>query len=193
MQTAAWATPVNTRHTARYRSDRDREYTVHNLRTAIVPLIAALVCTAVLVGCDATRPAPEEKTADITAINAFNRQYLQAINDGDSAALDRLTTEDHIMLPPNRSPVIGKSANMDAIKRAFELFEIKESWTPEETEVAGDWAYQRGTYSVTATPRNGGASRTSTGDFLRIYRRQADGGWIMIRDMFNSNQPLLTN
>lgn len=150
-------------------------------------MIAAMIAAILLTGCSSP-PVRVSKAADLAAIDAFNRQYLHAINNGDSAALAGLTTDDHIMLAPNRSPVTGKEANIAAMKQAFELFDIQESWTPLETEVAGDWAYQRGTYKVTATPKNGGASRTSTGNFLRIYRRQPDGTWSLTRDMFNNGQ-----
>ena len=155
----------------------------------IFNVIGVVVFSVLQAGCSTTSPVHASKAADLAAIEAFNRHYLQAINSGDSAALARLTTANHIMLPPNSPPIVGKTANDAAMKRAFEMFDIKESWTPVETQVAGDWAYQRGTYSVTATPRNNGISRTSTGNFLRIYRRQADGSWVLTRDMFNSGQP----
>jgi ketosteroid isomerase-like protein len=151
-------------------------------------VIAASILTALLGGCAATHSSPDT-AADLAAIADFNRRYLQAINDDDIEALSALTTEEHMMLMPNRPPLIGKAANVDAMRRAFAQFDFDESWTPEETEVGGDWAWQRGTFRVTATPKSGGDGSTITGKFLRIYRRQPDGSWRMIRDMFNSDQP----
>jgi len=156
-------------------------------------VIAALMYLTLQAGCSLIRAGETTKAADLAAIEAFNREYLQAINHGDIAALGRLTTEGHIMLPPNRPPIIGKQANDAANRRAFELFTIEEQWNPVETEVTGDWAYQRGTYSVRATPKNGGKSRISSGNFLRIYQRQPNGAWALIRDMFNSDQPPAAN
>jgi ketosteroid isomerase-like protein len=100
-----------------------------------------------------------------------------------------LTDADHIMLIPNRQPIAGKAANDAANGRAFEQFKFDEHWMPVETVVDGDLAYQRGTFSVTASPKSGsGPSRTTRGNFLRIYRRQSDGSWRMSRDMFSSDQ-----
>lgn len=161
-------------------------------RLIAVTILTATVLAASLTGCAVMQSDPDT-AADLAAIASFNQRYLQAINDGDLAALSALTTEEHIMLAPNRPPLIGKQANDDANRRAFEQFDIDETWTPRETEVAGDWAWQRGTYKVIATPKSGGASRTVTGNFLRIYRRQPDGSWRMIRDMFNSDQPPAAN
>jgi ketosteroid isomerase-like protein len=73
--------------------------------------------------------------------------------------------------------------------RAFEQFKIDEKWEPIETVVDGNLAYQRGTFTVSATPKSGSAARTTHGNFLRIYRRQPDGSWRMTRDMFNSDEP----
>jgi ketosteroid isomerase-like protein len=130
--------------------------------------------------------SPGSNDTDLAAITSFNQRYLQAINNGDIETLSSLTTEQHIMLPPNRAPVVGKAENDAANRRVFELFDIDESWAPVETVIAGDWAWQRGSYLVKATPKNGGETRTSRGNFLRIYQKQSDGSWRMIRDMFNA-------
>jgi ketosteroid isomerase-like protein len=150
--------------------------------------VAACVAIA-LGGCATTQGSAHSYQADLAAITAFNSQYLQAINDGDIAALSALTDADHIMLIPNRQPIAGKAANDAANGRAFEQFKFDEHWMPVETVVDGDLAYQRGTFSVTASPKSGsGPSRTTRGNFLRIYRRQSDGSWRMSRDMFSSDQ-----
>ena len=62
------------------------------------------------------------------------------------------------------------------------------AWSPEETVVSGDLAYQRGTFVVVSRPKAGGAESRITGNFLRIYRK-IDGRWFMVRDSFNSQQP----
>ena len=152
-------------------------------------LAVAAACAALaLAGCGTTPPRPT-LDADLAAIAAFNEQYLKAINDGDIAALSALTTERHIMLAPNREPIVGKAANDAANGRVFEQFHIDETWTPVETVVDGDLAYQRGTFTVAATPKAGGETNTVSGAFLRIYERQPDGAWRMTRDMFNTSGP----
>ena len=151
-------------------------------------LTSGMCLVAVLTACSRPETEPASTDADLAAIADFNRRSVGAINDGDITTLSSLTTEDHIMLSPNRPPRVGKAANDAANGRAFEQFDFDESWTPVETVVAGEWAYQRGTYTVVSTPKAGGATRTSTGNFLRIYRRQPDGSWRMTRDMFNSDQ-----
>ena len=150
-------------------------------------LVAAFLA-ALNFGCSAdTQPTFAD---DIAAITAFNERYLKAINEEDIAALSALTTDGHIMLPPNQEPVVGKAANDAMNGGAFERYEFSETWVPVETVVDGDLGFQRGTFTVIATPRDDGDRLEVRGSFLRIYQRQANGDWRMTRDMFNSSAPL---
>jgi ketosteroid isomerase-like protein len=151
---------------------------------------AILVLGASVTACETVRVKKPSAAEDEAAIMEFNQRYLKAINDGDSATLASLTTPEHIMIAPGRPPLIGKEANDAANARAAQMFKIDEKWMPAETFISGDLAYQRGSFTVNATPKAGGGPvRKTSGNFLRIYKRQADGSWRMVRDMFNSDQP----
>ncbi len=138
-------------------------------------------------------PAPPTASVsyetDLAGIAAFNVKYLKAINDGDINALSALTDDDHIALAPGSAPLLGKAANDAVNGRAYQQFRIDEHWTPLETVIDGNLAYQRGSFTVVATPKAGGTARNVAGSFLRIYRRQPDGSWRMTRDMFNTGPP----
>jgi ketosteroid isomerase-like protein len=149
-------------------------------------LLAALLAAA-LAGCQPGAPSKPSFAEDLAAITAFNAKYLGSINAGDIKTLSGLTDDDHIILIPNRAPIVGKAANDAANGSAFERFQFDESWTPEETVIDGDLAYQRGTFTTSSTPKAGGDKRVVSGAFLRIYRRQPDGQWRMTRDMFNTD------
>jgi ketosteroid isomerase-like protein len=147
------------------------------------------LCFALLaIGCN--RQAQPTLADDIAAITAFNERYLRSINEEDIAALSDLTTDGHIMLPPNSEPVVGKSANDAMNGGAFERYDFSETWTPVETVVDGDLAFQRGTFRTIATPKGDGERIDVSGSFMRIYQRQTNGDWRMTRDMFNSSTPL---
>jgi ketosteroid isomerase-like protein len=135
----------------------------------------------------ATTSASHE--ADLAAISAFNVRYLKAINDGDIDALSALTDDDHIAIAPGGQPLIGKAANVATNGRIYQQSRIVENWTPQETVIDGNLAYQRGSFTASGFPKAGGPTRTISGSFLRIYRRQPDGSWVMTRDMFNNAGP----
>jgi ketosteroid isomerase-like protein len=141
----------------------------------------------VLAACSTTPTRTNDTAADLAAITAFNARYLKSINDGDIATLSSLTDDDHMMITAGRPPTAGKAANDAANGRTFEQFKIDETWTPLETVIDRNLAYQRGTWTVAATPKAGGPTTHSAGKFVRIYQRQKDGSWRMTRDVLLSD------
>ncbi len=148
------------------------------------------------VGCQ-TAPPPEPKrdvSADIAAIKALNDKIAAAFNSNDAAAVAAAYADDAVMMDPNQAPIEGKSAIQAAYEaRAKENASMSIastfSFTPLETQVVGDWAYDRGTYTVTLTPKSGKPTERSN-KYLTIYKRQPDGSWKVYRDISNSNEPL---
>ncbi|MEE8586821.1 MAG: hypothetical protein V3T83_18425 [Acidobacteriota bacterium] len=60
-----------------------------------------------------------------------------------------------------------------------------------EVEVAGDWAFDRGTYTITLTPKAGGEPVfEDEAKYLTITKRQPDGSWKIYRTISNSDRPL---
>jgi ketosteroid isomerase-like protein len=155
----------------------------------LLTLTAAVCLAASVAGCGMMGMGTKSKVTDEAGIADFNRRYLKAINDGDATALANLTTDDHMLFAPNRPVLAGKEANDSANSRVFEIYDIDETWTPVETVITGEWAWQRGTFTVAATPKAGGTTRNTNGNFLRIYKKQANGTWRMTRDMFNTDSP----
>lgn len=149
-------------------------------------VVVAMVCVcASLAACAPKPPAQPPLEEDLAAIARFNERYLQAINDEDIEALSELTTEGHILTPPSGRPIVGKAENDAVNGRSFAQYEVQERWMPDETQVGGDLAFQRGRYDLVTTPKAGGEPRAINGYFLRIYQRQPNGEWRMTRDMFN--------
>jgi ketosteroid isomerase-like protein len=144
---------------------------------------SAMAIPLVLAACGTGATGTTDTAADLAAITAFNARYLKSINDGDIATLSSLTDDDHLLITAGRPPISGKAANDVANGRTFEKFDIDETWTPLETVIDRNLAYQRGTWTVAATPKAGGPTTHSTGKFVRIYQRQQDGSWRMTRDV----------
>jgi uncharacterized protein (TIGR02246 family) len=151
--------------------------------------VAALVVG--VSGCAfSSGPASRSVESDRAAIEEVNRKTLQALNEGNLQLMNEMVAPNHIMMIPGRPPLVGREAIVASNKNLVETWNDVEIWHPAETVVAGDWAYQRGGYDITLTPKKpGGRSIRSIGKYIHIYQRQPDGNWLMIRDMFNSDKP----
>ena len=143
--------------------------------------------TLLLVGC-----APQE-SADLeavtAAVNQIWNQYSSSLNSGDLDRWLSLWTEGGVQMPPGEPPVIGKDQIRARNKGVLDRFTFNIEITNEEVGVAGDWAFARGTYKATLTPKEGGVPTPVDGKYMTILQRQPDGSWKIYRDIFNSNVP----
>ncbi len=86
------------------------------------------------------------------------------------------------------SPVEGEAAKQywadftNAFSGPIEL-------TTESMEGRGDLAYLVGTYRMTLTPKKAGAKAlpTEEGKYLEVVKKQADGSWKIVYDMWSPN------
>ena len=98
-----------------------------------------------------------------------------------------LYAEDAIVLAPNQAAVQGRAA----IQAALEAFPPISNFQVQilEIEGQGDLAYSRGSASMTLTPA-GLAPIEDRVKYIEIWRKQADGAWKIVRDIWNSDLPL---
>ncbi|MFB3779144.1 MAG: SgcJ/EcaC family oxidoreductase [Bryobacteraceae bacterium] len=161
------------------------------MRTSSACLCAiALTLMFTFAGCQtAPAPAPQrDVAAELKAIEALNEQYIAAANAADGAAVAAVYADDAIEMPPNEAVVEGKQAIRAMYETFFKGNANKHAHTAAETQLAGDWAYQRGVYTNTLTPKSGKPTEES-GKYLLILKRQPDGAWNMYRLMYSADNP----
>lgn len=123
------------------------------------------------------------------AIDDIWNQFASSLNSGDVDRWISLWTEDGVQMPPGSPPVVGKEQIRTTMRAILDRFAFDMAVTPMEIRAAGDWAFSRGVYKATMTPRDGGRAVLVDGKYMTILQRQADGSWRIHRDIFNSNTP----
>lgn len=97
---------------------------------------------------------------------------------------------DHgVMLPAGRPLVRGRQAIADLMRPAFDSEGFSLLWEPTEADVSlsGELGYTLGRYERTAVDSDG-SEVSSTGKYVTIWKRQADGSWRVIVDIGTPNQ-----
>ncbi len=122
------------------------------------------------------------------AIKDADKQYADAFNRGDPAAVAALHTEDALELPQNASAVNGRQGVESLSKEMIDAGWKNMSMSSLQFGSDGDLAYHVGRYSVDAPTDEG--MRKEEGKFVDIYKRQADGSWKIQVSIFNSDTPL---
>ena len=144
-----------------------------------------------LTGCASQQGGASEEQADPTAVRAavegIWEEYSASYNSDDLERWLSLWTDDGVQMPPDEPPVVGKERIRVRNQGVLDLFVIDLSITNQEVEAAGEWAYARGVYRATLTPKDGAATVELDGKYMTILKRQSDGSWKIHRDIFNSN------
>jgi len=146
--------------------------------------IAALAVFG-LVGC---APQMHEDAADVRgAVDASNRQFMDAFARGDAARIATLYADDAQLLPPGNMPVQGR-ADIESLWRGVLALPVKEMHlTTVELTVHGEDASEIGRYTLVGND----GRELDAGKYIVLWRKGA-GGWKLYRDMWNSNAPVVT-
>lgn len=147
-------------------------------------VLAAILTLAA--GCAPKADAPE----DVAAIKALAVAWSQAETAGDAPALSEQFADAAVRLPPNAPIQVGKEVIHSSLRAYFDQYIDEAVDVAEDVRVVGDLAFARGTYTTKMTPKVSGAAVVDDkGKWLTAYRRQSDGSWKVVVDIWNSDLP----
>ena len=118
-----------------------------------------------------------------TAIRASSEAFTRLVVAGEFDRLTHLYTEDAVVMPPGHPALQGRAA----VKSWMEAFPKISRFDVELHEIdgEGELAYVRGSYVMTIITDQG--SVDTCGKYIEIHRRQPDGSWAIVRDIFNAD------
>jgi ketosteroid isomerase-like protein len=128
-----------------------------------------------------------DTTADVAAINAVREAEVAGLSSRDPSV--GYLAADAVLMPPGEPAITG----IGAIRTWAEAFiqqmqSVSVNYTMTDVHVSGDWAVERyaGTLNATTT---GGEAITESLKGIHVYRREPDGSWKMVYDVWNSDAP----
>jgi ketosteroid isomerase-like protein len=158
-------------------------------RAGLIPAGLALVLAA----CQPAPPAapPDESAAAAEAIRAADAAWEKAVSAKDTAASVAAVEATGSILAPNAPIATGPEAIRGMFAGMFGMPGMSVHWTLTKAEAArsGDLGYSMGTYELTFNDTKG-KPVTDRGKYITVWRKQADGSWKAVSDVFNSDLPL---
>jgi uncharacterized protein (TIGR02246 family) len=122
-------------------------------------------------------------------IRAMDEEFMRNLAAKDVKQLAaNFYAEDAQFLPANHPAIVGRPAIQQALEALIAAGLHQLILRTDKVEVTGDFAYAIGRHQLTMkTPA--GAEIHDEGKYLVVYRRQPDGQWRAVADMFNSDLP----
>lgn len=129
-------------------------------------------------------PADEQTLRDLDA------QWSKAAGAKDLDKTVSYYSDNAIVMPPNAPSATTKEAIRKAWRDLLTSPGAAISWKTTKVEVAqsGDIAYLSGTYELTMNDASGKPANEK-GKYVEIFKKQADGTWKCVSDIWNSDLP----
>jgi uncharacterized protein (TIGR02246 family) len=149
--------------------------------------LCLLALPAVLLGCISTPPDLETERR---AILARDQAWASAAAAKDLGRTVAYWTDDATLMPPDMATLKGKDAIRQYVASGFQAPGFSVTWKAQEVVVgpSGMMAYEIATNQFTIAD-SAGALRTTAGKGVTVWRKDPDGVWRCVVDVWNSQAP----
>ncbi len=127
---------------------------------------------------------------DLAAIDKTRDAHVAALIAGDAEACAALFTSDGVQMPPNAPANKGRTIIRSAAQAIIDQYSSQFALAVDEIRVTGDWAFERGGYTISLFPNAGGPPMQDVGKYIMIYQRESGDTWLIACDIWNSDSPL---
>jgi ketosteroid isomerase-like protein len=155
-----------------------------------VCLVFILVLLPLFAGCSSQNAAADTRAADEATLRNLDAEWSKAAGAKDLEKTASYYSDDALILPPNMPTITGKQQGRAMWQGMFSVPGFGGGWKATKVEVArsGDLGYVTGTYELSETDASG-KPMVDKGKYLEIWKKQADGSWKCVADMFNTDLP----
>lgn len=151
----------------------------------VIAVLALLASGSVQAAAQKSMIKPEDE------ILAADQQWLKVFAAKDLEKSVALCADDGSVLAPNAPLATGKEAIGKLFSGFFALPALQISWHPTKAQVAksGELGYTSGTFQMTFNDPSG-KPISDTGKYVTVWKKQSDGSWKVLLDIFNSDLPV---
>jgi len=153
-------------------------------------LIGFLVILSLTLACQ-QQTSPDTRATDESALKNLDSEWSKAAGAKDVDKTVSYYADDTIMMPPNSPIATGKEPIRAIWKGMLWAPGFSGGWKSTKVEVSrsGDLGYVVGTYELSENDTTGKPT-TDRGKYVEVWKKQADGNWKCVADIFNTDLPL---
>ncbi len=150
----------------------------------LIPMMLATAAAFAMAGCfkDAQTSVDTSKISD--AIKAQEAGWQKGYADKDINVLAGEYADDAVLVSPGDPLATTDIDRRKALQTLISDPNLKVTFASDRVTVAsaGDLATSRGHYAITTSDKATGKPVTSSGTYLTVYKKQADGGFKAVED-----------
>jgi ketosteroid isomerase-like protein len=153
-------------------------------------LVLLIMSVCLVAAC---APPPFDAAAEARTLLQRDGEWAQAASDGkDIEKIVSFWSDDAVVIPQGQPVAEGKAAIRAFVTTSFQIPGFTIHWTSDKVTFSPDGrlAYMRGTNEMTV-PGPTGAPISVPGRGITVWRREPDGQWQCVLDIWN-DPPALT-
>ena len=129
---------------------------------------------------------PNLSPQDMAAIQRCHDDFSRSMVTKDFETASRTYDDNAVLMPPNHPAVRGRNAIKEWMAGFPPVLQFKIEI--EESDARADLAYVRGAFSMAFQPEGAPGPIEEIGKYLEVRKKQPDGSWLLIADIFNSDR-----
>jgi ketosteroid isomerase-like protein len=155
------------------------------MHRATYSVLSILLVSVIFFSCQ----TPQTNVSDVRKIiEEANAVQIKSFETKDVQNMTTNYAEDAVVCPQNGPMVTGKE-NIAAFFNEMLSMMKEMSFASTKFDASGDIAYEVGTYSgVWDMPGMGAVD--DKGKYVSVWKKQADGTWKIVVDIFNTDMPM---
>jgi ketosteroid isomerase-like protein len=132
--------------------------------------------------------AGAELGSEAKTLARLDEEWSKAAATKDAERVASYYAEDATAYPPSEPIVVGKTAAKKVWASYFAIPGFSISWKTTHAEVtrSGDLGFTSGTYQASSKGADGKLA-TENGKYVCIWKKQANGSWKAIHDIWNTD------
>ena len=128
-----------------------------------------------------------QRQQEIESVRSALRAVLTAMNRGKPQEMSEWIDSQFVSMSPGSQALGGRERFLEAMSSMLERLQAQTSYTSDELEVSGEWAFSRGRFSRTLTSKTDGTTSAQMGKAVLIFRK-VEGRWLLYAHIWNLSQ-----
>lgn len=150
-------------------------------------VVPAGILAVFVLGCS-NAPVAVDQSAELERLMKTSREWSATASSDDVEATIAYWADDAVMMAPGQPPLRGKQAIREYVEGSATIPGFRVKWEPLEgyVSISGDLAYlvERNEFSYQDST---GTQITEANKVVTVWKKQTDGSWKNVIDMWNAD------